>query len=95
MIFPRRFAEQFVDFRAMQQQFTPPHGFMIFPIAMRILADVRVQQPGLIPGDFGEAVLQLDPPVLGRLNLGSGERKSGFEPLQQVIVVGGVTVIAQ
>ena len=79
----------------MQQQLPPPGRLMILAIAVRVLANVRVQQPSLVAGHLGEAVLQLNSAVLGRLNFGPGERKTGFKPLQQMVVVAGVTIIAQ
>ena len=88
-------AQQFVDLSAMQQQLAPPCRFVILTIAVRILANVRVQQPSLVFKDLGETVLQLNPSILRRFDLGSSERETGFVPLQQVIVVSGMTVIAQ
>src|ERR1700722_11649894 len=79
----------------MQQQLAPPGWLVIFAISMRVLADVSVQQPGFVAGHFGKAVLELDFAVLGRFDLGSGEGQARFIPLQQMVVMPGLAIIAQ
>ena len=79
----------------MQQQLPPPGRLVILAIAVRLLANVRVQQPSLVAGHLREAILQLNPAVFGRLNLRSSERETGFKPLQQMVVVAGLTIVAQ
>ncbi len=89
-----RFSQQLVDFFPMQQQFAAAGGLVIFPIAVRILADVRVEQPGFVFLHFGEAVLELDAAVLGRFDLGSTQSQACFQPFQKVVVVPGMAVVA-
>ena len=69
---------QLSDFRAMQQQLAPAHRLVIHDVAVRVLADVGVHQPGLVCRDFAEGVLELDLAVAGRLDLGSGEDQTGL-----------------
>src|SRR6202162_1465638 len=79
----------------MEQQLPPPGRLVILAIAVRVLANVRVQQPSLVACDLGKAILQLNSAVLGRLDFGSGERKSGFKPLQESVGVAGMAIVAQ
>ena len=79
----------------MQQKFPAPHRLMIHNIAVRVLADVRIHQPSFISRNFAEGFLELDLPVLGRLDLGSGQNHTGFETIGKEVIVAGGPVIAQ
>src|SRR5580698_1674095 len=72
-----RFSQQFVDLFSMEQQLAPPGRLMVLPVAMRILADVGVQQPSLVVLYLGKAILQLDAAILGGLHFGAGKRNPG------------------
>src|SRR5579884_2177583 len=90
-----RLAEQLVDFAAVQQELAPAIGLMIFAVAVRILADVGVDQPGFLTDYFSEGVLELNLALARRFHLGSGEGKTGFITLEQMIIVPGVPVITE
>src|ERR1700733_1061933 len=79
----------------MQQQLPPPRRLVVLTISMRILADMRIQQPSFISSHFRKAVLQLDFTVLSGLHFCSGKRQSSLETLQQVVIVPGLPVVAQ
>ena len=49
--FPGR-SQQFVDFAAVQQQFALADRAVIVPVAVAVLADVGVQQPGFVLFDL-------------------------------------------
>ena len=68
---------------------------MIFAIAVRIVADMRVHQPRFITLNFGKAFLELNFTVLGRLNLSSRENYSRLIPLGEVVVMASLAVVAQ
>ena len=68
---------------------------MVLAIAVRILADVGVEHPGLVTLHFAEGVLELNPAALGRFDFGARQGDSGLEALQQMVVVPGLPVIAQ
>jgi len=56
---------------------------------------MRVHQPSLVSHHFGEALLELDLSVLRGFNFRSGQREPGLIPLQQIVIVGGMPVIAE
>src|ERR1700733_11171395 len=68
---------------------------MVLAIAMRILADVCIEQPGLVVLHLGKAIFELDSAILGGLDLRAGEGQSSFKPFEQVVVMPGMAVIAQ
>ena len=80
-----RLREQLVDLGAVQQQLPPPGRFVILAIAVRVLADVRIEQPRFVALHLGEAVLQLNLAALGCLDLRAGQRQAGLETFQQVV----------
>ena len=90
-----RFAQQFIDLAAVQQQLAVADGRMVLAVAVRILADVGVHEPGLVVLNHGEGFFELDLAVLGGLDLGAGEYHAGLEALHQEIVVACLPVIAQ
>src|SRR6266446_10529086 len=62
-------ALQLLDLAPMQQQLPVSHWSVIGPVPMRVLADVRVQQPSLVSLNRRVALLELHLAVLGRLDL--------------------------
>src|ERR1035438_3402507 len=79
----------------MQQQLPPPRRLMVLTVSVRVLADMRVQQPSFISGHFRKAVLELDFTVLRCLHLGPGEGETRLVSLQQVVIMPGLAVVAQ
>ena len=68
---------------------------MVHDIAVGVLADMSVHQPGFVPLDFAESFLELNFPVARRLDLCAGEHQAGFHSVRKGVVVGGGAVIAQ
>jgi hypothetical protein len=86
---------KFFDLFAMEQEFPAADGLMVFAVSVRILADVRIYQPGLIPGHLRVGVLELDLPRFRRLYLGAGQLNTGFQAVGEVVVVPGLAVVAE
>ena len=79
----------------MEQQLAPPGRLMVLPVPMRVLPDMRVEQPGLVILHLGKAILELDSAILGRLHLRASQGKPRFKPFQQMVIMPGMTVVAQ
>ena len=90
-----RLPQEFVDLRAVQQQLAPAGRLVILAIAVRVLADVRVEQPGFVTRHFREAVLELNPAALGSFHFGSGKSDAGFEAFEQMVIMSGMSIVAQ
>jgi hypothetical protein len=86
---------QLVDFRTVQQQFALSGRRVVHDIAVRVLADMRVEQPQLVIIHLGIAFFQLDLPAFCRFYFRSGQHDPRFEAFQQVKIVPGRPVIAQ
>ena len=56
----------------MEQQFPVTQGILVKDVAVIILADVNIHQPGLAVFNLGKAILEVDPVGADRLNLSSG-----------------------
>src|ERR1035441_8004315 len=93
-LFPRN-GQQLVDFPPVEQQLAIADGRVVLAVAVRVLADMGVEQPGFVAQDAGVGFLELDFAVLGGLHLGAGEHHAALEALQQEIVVEGLPVIAE
>src|ERR1022692_1388373 len=93
-LFPRN-GQQLVDFPPVEQQLAIADGRVVLAVAVGVLADVRVEQPGLVAQHAGVGFLELYFAVLGRLHLGAGEHHAALEALQQEIVVEGLPVVAE
>src|SRR5580698_3261620 len=79
----------------MEQKLAPPGRLMVLTIAMRVVADMGVEQPSLIALHLGKAVFELNTAILGGLDLCASERESGFKAFEQMIIMPGMTIIAQ
>ncbi len=90
-----RLRPQFIDFRAMQQQFALSGRGMIHDVAVRVLADVGVQQPHLVFIDFGVAFFQLNFAAFGGFDFGAGQHDARFIAVQEEEIVPGGTIVAQ
>ena len=77
----------------MQQQLAAPDRRMILTIPVRILADMRVNEPGFVPFDGSVAFAQLNFTRFGGLDLGDGEDQSGLKAVHQEIVMAGLPVV--
>jgi ferrous iron transport protein B len=64
---------------AMQQKLSTAHGFVVLPVAVRILADMGVHQPGFVALHICISVFELNSATSGRLHLGSGEGHAGLK----------------
>jgi len=92
-------AQELFDFGAVQQKLATAHGFVIHDVAVGVLADVGVDEPGfgaaLGSGELAESVFKLDFAVASGLHLGSGENQTGFEAVGEVVVVSRGAVVAE
>ncbi len=79
----------------MQQQLAPPGRLVVGPIAVRILADVRVEQPGFIAFNRAVAFLELHLAGFGGFDFRSRQNHAGFEALHQEVIVPRLPVVAQ
>src|SRR5258708_2336292 len=79
----------------MKQQLPIADRGMVFPIAVRILADVRIDQPSLISEYRGVGFLELDLPVFGGLYLSAGKDYAALETVHQEVVVASLAVVAE
>src|SRR5580693_3552291 len=79
----------------MQQKLAPPGRLMVLTIAMRVMANMCVEQPRLIALHLGKAVFELNTAILGGLDLCASEGESGFKAFEQMIIMPGMTIIAQ
>src|SRR5262245_17196899 len=79
----------------MQQQFSRTHRTVVEAIPMAVLADMRVEQPGLIVLHRRVGIAQLHFPRLRRFHFGAGQRNAGLITVQQKEIVTGLPVIAQ
>ena len=87
-------ALKLVDFLPMEKEFAFPHRLVILTIAMRVLADVRIEQPSLITLDVRVAFFELHFAAFCGFYFRPGERNSSFVFFEQVVVVPGLAVIA-
>jgi len=78
----------------MQQKLATPGRLVVSAIAVRVFADVRVKQPGFVVLNpavgFLSCILRL-----WRLSLRFPSHHTGFDALQQEIIVARLPVIAQ
>ena len=88
-------ALKFVDFLPVQKQLSLSHRLVVFPIAVRVLADMRVEQPRFVALDIGVAFFELHLAGLRGLHFRSAERNSGLIFFEQMVVVPGLAVVAQ
>ena len=87
-------AVELVDLLAVEQQFALADGQVVLAVAVRVFADVGVDQPRLALFDAGEGVLELDLARAAGLHLGSGEDHAGLEAFHEFVVMAGGTVVA-
>jgi hypothetical protein len=76
----------------VHQQPAVARRVVILAVAMRILADVRVEQPELAFASHRVGVLQIDAPFAGRFDFGPEQFDSRFEGFEYVVVVIGLAV---
>jgi hypothetical protein len=62
---------------------------------MRVLPDMRVQQPRFVILHLGKAILELHSAILGGLHLRASQGKPRFKPFQQMVIMPSMTVVAQ
>src|SRR5437588_9244959 len=79
----------------MEEQFSASNGRMVLPVSMRILTDMRIQQPGFIAFDGGIAFPELDLARFGGFHLGAGQHHACFEPVHQEVVMAGLAIVTQ
>src|SRR5262245_24245974 len=76
----------------MHQQPAVARRVVILAVAMRILADVRVEQPELTRARHRVSILQIDASFAGRFDFGPQKLDSGFEGFEDVVVVISLAV---
>ena len=79
----------------MQQQLAPPGRFVVLAVAMRVLADVSVEQPSFIFLHLGKTIFELNTAIFGGLHFRASESQTSFKPFEQMIIMAGMTIIAQ
>src|ERR1017187_7787646 len=79
----------------MQQQLAVVYRQVVLAVAVRVLADVRVDQPGFVVADLGVSVLELNIAVLDRLHFRAGQDQARLESLHQEVVVPRLPVVAE
>ena len=85
-------ADQSVDFGSSQEQFSRAKRLVICVVAVRIRADVGVQQPYLAGFDDSIGVFQIDPAFSCRLDLSPGQYNSRFKLFDDFIVMKSLTI---
>src|SRR5262249_946321 len=84
--------EEAIDFAPMQEQLPLALGIMVLAVPMAVGRDVRADEEGFAPIEIDVAVLQIHLPLPQRLPLPAVQGDSGFEFLQNEVVVEGLAI---
>src|SRR5580658_9897988 len=68
---------------------------MIFAVAVRVLADVSVEEPGFVADYRGVSVLELDLGVFGGLDFGTGKDHPRLETVHKEVVMARLAVVTE
>lgn len=90
----RRFL-QFADLGAMEQELAAAHRLVVHDVAMRILPDVGVHQPGFVARYLAERILQLDLAVASGLHLGSTQDQPRLHSVREEIEMSGLPIVTE
>src|SRR5690606_34254504 len=77
---------------AMEEEFARARRLVVPPIAVRVRAHVHVVQEDLAVLDAGEAILEVEPSLADRLDLGAREDDARLKGLLNVVVVTGFPI---
>jgi hypothetical protein len=78
----------------MKKQFAGAEGFMIPRSARTVLSDVGIDQPRPAGLEIDEGVAVVRFALAKGFDLGAVQDQTGFESLEQVVVVGGGAILS-
>ena len=76
----------------MHQQPAVANRIVVLAVAVRIMADVSVEQPELAISSQRISVLQINASIASRFDFGADQLYSGFVGFEDVIVVIGLAI---
>ncbi len=88
-----RFANQFLNFLAMQEQPATRERLMIERAAGAVLGNVAIHQPDAGSADFGVSIPEVRFAVAQSFHFGARQRHAGLHLLEQVVVVGSGAIL--
>src|SRR3954447_5210613 len=80
-------ADQGLDLAPVEQQLAVAAGLVVRHVPLRVLVDVRADQPDLAVAKIRVGLGERDASIAQRLDLGSGELQARLEAIEQVVIV--------
>src|SRR4051794_36662086 len=81
-----------LDLASVEQQLAVAAGLVVRDVPLRVLVDVRADQPDLAVAKIRVGLGERDASVAQRLDLGPGELEARLEAVEQVVIVPGTAV---